>query len=84
MKKNETVRPGSKDYDVNNPQKLTIPRYSSTTENRDSGELPATENLNDLQKDKDNLKIDDTRTSDSDLGNKRADDEENKERIIRR
>jgi len=45
----------SEDFNVNNPQKNTIPRYNSTTEHREGSELPAIENLNQAEELKDQL-----------------------------
>ena len=38
--------PGGENYDVNNPQNITVPDYNSATEHRDTDELPGVENLN--------------------------------------
>ncbi|MBB6270132.1 hypothetical protein HDF26_000559 [Pedobacter cryoconitis] len=90
----------SEDFNVNNPQKQTLPRYNSTTEHREGSELPAIENLNQAEGLKDQLKdaknnhSDNTMTKNDDSlygknnktdlgGGQRADDEEEKEKIIR-
>lgn len=82
MKNRETPKPGSKKYDVEKTEDLTTPKYHSSTDRRSNQELPATENLND-EPEKNPAK----RTKDKDipkpnLGNKRDDDEKEREKII--
>lgn len=82
MKNDRTPQPGSEKYNVEKPQDLNTPKYKSATDKRDSNELPGVENMNDQQ-------IDISRTHDTelpnpDLGNERDDDEDEKEKIIRR
>lgn len=47
MENRKTPKPGSPDYNPENTKDLNIPKYNSSTDRRDSTELPATENLND-------------------------------------
>jgi len=47
MKNRSTPKPGSAAYNPQEPQHLNIPEYHSSTDNRNSYELPAIENLND-------------------------------------
>ena len=47
MKNRSTPKPGSVAYNPEKPQYLNIPEYHSSTDNRNSFELPAIENLND-------------------------------------
>ncbi|MES2457777.1 MAG: hypothetical protein V4594_19620 [Bacteroidota bacterium] len=84
MKNSNTPAPGSEDYDVNQPQDLNKPKYNSTTEKRGSAELPAVENMNDQQQHIDTHQANDTSGPETDLGNDRAENEKEKERIIRR
>jgi hypothetical protein len=83
MENNKTPKPGSSDYPVNEPQKLTVPKFNSS--GRKTGdEGPPVENMNDeLPKiDTDNaVDMNDPQTN---LGNKRDDDEAQQERIISR
>jgi hypothetical protein len=39
----------SKDYDVENPQELNIPKFNSTSEKRESHKLPYVENVDDTE-----------------------------------
>ena len=84
MNNSKTPAPGSEEYDVNHPQELNTPKYNSATEKRPSSGLPQVENMNDQQKHIDTDNANDTSVPDTDLGNDRADDEKEKERIIRR
>lgn len=88
----------SEDFNVNNPQKKTMPRYNSTTEHRDGSGLPAIENLNQSDGLKDQLEnaknnhSDNTMTekddafygknTKTDLGAGQRDDDENEKEKI--
>jgi hypothetical protein len=54
-KKNHKVT-DSEEYNIEKPQELTQPQYNSTTKNRQGGELPAVENLNQTEGLKNELK----------------------------
>lgn len=91
MENKKTPKPGSKEYDPDQPQSLIKPDFNSSTDHRKSEELPATENLNDeqsKQKGEDKLQKEDSITSNvpkPDLGseNRKSDDEEKeREKII--
>lgn len=43
---NKPKVPDNEGYDPENPQKQNLPEYNSSTSHRDSGSLPAVENLN--------------------------------------
>ncbi|WEK18253.1 MAG: hypothetical protein P0Y49_15790 [Candidatus Pedobacter colombiensis] len=70
MKKHKIPGPGSKEYDIENPQNLNIPTYHSSTDYRSSKELPSVENLDNESiseaEDAEDLEV--TKTN---LGNKR-------------
>jgi hypothetical protein len=82
----------SADYNVENPQELNVPKYNSTTETRNSNELPFIENLdNGPELDDDFRENSQTPADDkslhgegdkTDLGNGEPDDPED-EKIIR-
>lgn len=76
----QTPKPGSEAYNVEKPQDLAIPKFNSSTDNRSSHELPATENLNDQPETDADTRANDTPKTN--LGNKRDDDEEEREKII--
>jgi hypothetical protein len=76
----KTPKPGSAEYNVEKTEELTIPKFHSSTDHRNSQELPATENLNDEHK-KAKTKLG-YNAPKPDLGNKRADDEDQKEKLI--
>ncbi len=88
MKNRKTPKPGSKEYDVENTQNLNMPEFHSSTNRRESSELPPVENL-DYQyiEDEDqytegtdrsrNLEMPENR-----LGNERDDDEDEQEKLI--
>jgi hypothetical protein len=38
--------PGSENYDVNHPQNIATPTFNSSTQGRDTDDLPGVENLN--------------------------------------
>lgn len=82
MKKQETSKPGSKDYDPSKTEALTTPKFHSSTDRRASHELPATENLNDQPQAKGEEKIKEQAAPKTDLGNKRDPDEKQQEKII--
>lgn len=76
----KTPKPGSAEYNVEKTEELTTPKFHSSTDHRNSQELPATENLDDLpQKVKTNLE---QSVPKPELGNKRADDEDQREKLI--
>jgi hypothetical protein len=80
MKNRKTAKPGSKEYNVEKTEDLTTPKFHSSTDHRDSKELPVTENLND---ESENIKINpDKAPPKPNLGNKRKDDEDQREKII--
>lgn len=84
MKDHETPKPGSPEYPVNRPQDLTQPKFRSDGQNGDTDGLPPVENLNDQERE---TEIDSAAGSSrprTDLGNDRDEDEEDRERIIRR
>lgn len=81
MKNQSTPKPGSADYDAENPQNLNIPKHHSSTDRRDSHELPAIENMND-QADENETKISQQDLPKTDLGNPQHKDEHQRERII--
>jgi len=76
MENDKTPKPASEEYDVENPQNLNVPKFNSSTDKRESNERPAVENMNDHKP------AEDQRPPDTDLGNERDDDEDEKERII--
>lgn len=82
MKKQETPKPGSKDYDTSKTQDLNMPKYHSSTDRRASHELPSTENLNDQQQGKGEEKIKEQDAPKTNLGNKPSPDEKQREKII--
>ncbi|SDL81492.1 hypothetical protein SAMN04487898_12579 [Pedobacter sp. ok626] len=84
MKYRETPEPGSKKYNVEKTEDLTTPKYHSSTDRRNSNELPAIENLNDQFENTLNETIMDEEVPKTNLGNKRKDDEKQREKIIRR
>lgn len=76
----KTPKPGSPEYNVEQTQDLNIPQFHSSTDHRGSHELPATENLNDeAEKPKSNAE---QSLPKPDLGNERADDEDQREKLI--
>jgi len=83
MKKDNTPAPGSEEYPVNDPQKLNTPKFNS--EGRKTGdEVPPVENMNDELQEIDTDNAVDMTGPETDLGNERDDDEDEKERIIER
>lgn len=76
MKNRETPKPGSEKYDVNKTEDLTTPKYHSSTDRRNSYELPATENLNDQPENIPDEKITENDIPITNLGNKRDDNHE--------
>lgn len=81
MKTRKTPQPGSKEYDVENTQNLNMPEFNSSTDRRESGEWPSVENLDHQYTEKverpENFEVPETN-----LGNERDDDEEEKEKLI--
>lgn len=77
-----TPKPHSKKYNVEKTEDLNTPEYHSSTDRRRSHELPATENLNDQPKNKPNKKIQHEDLPKTNLGNKRKDNEKQREKII--
>lgn len=84
MKNKQTPKPGSEEYDVERPQDLQKPKFNSTTDRRESHELPAVENMSGLEDDAREVNTDPARLPKTDLGNDRDEDEEDRERIINR
>ena len=82
MKNRKTPKPGSEHYNVEKTDDLNNPKYHSSTDRRSSHELPATENLNDKPENRPNEKIQDKDLPKTNLGNKRRDDEDEREKII--
>lgn len=62
---NKTQTPDSEDYNTENPQNQTVPKYNSTTERRGDNELPGIENLNHQDGLKDELR--EANNEDSDI-----------------
>ena len=69
---NTTKSPDNQEYDINNPQKLNIPKYNSTSAHREGNELPAVENLNQIKGLKNELKG--VNKDDSDSGTPKNDE----------
>jgi len=82
MENRETPKPGSAKYDVEKTEELNTPKYHSSTDRRNSHELPATENLNDQSENRINKKIQHKDLPKTNLGNKRKEDEKQREKII--
>ncbi|HKG06260.1 MAG TPA: hypothetical protein VKB19_07380 [Pedobacter sp.] len=83
MRKDKTPTPGSSDYPVNQPQKLNVPKFSSS--GRKAGdEVPPVENMNDELTVIDNHNAVDMDQPETNLGNQRDEDEDQQERIISR
>lgn len=64
----------------NVPKPDPMPKFHSSTDHRNSEELPGEENLNDQMQDSRNLPTDAPKP---DLGNKKNDDEAEREKLIR-
>lgn len=84
MNEKKTPKPGSPDYPINHPQDLTQPKFRSDGQKEDTSDLPPVENLNDQETETEANATHDTSRPRTNLGNKRDEDEEDKERIIRR
>lgn len=87
MENRKVPKPDSEEYDVDNPQNLNTPKFNSSTERRNSPELPADENLNDLHENKDNKDpVKDEQGNqelpNTNLGNDREEGEAKDEKII--
>lgn len=82
MKNNKTSKPGSKEYNVEKTEDLNNPKYHSSTDRRNSEELPATENLNDQPEDATQKTAKEQDLPKTDLGNKEHGDEKQREKII--
>ncbi len=85
---NKAKRPGNEEYDVNHPQNITQPSFRSDSSRRDSGDKPATENLNfqDEENDATFPKKDHHLPDDipkPDLGNGEKKDDKDDEKLIR-
>ena len=81
MENKKTPQPGSAEYDVNKTEELNTPKYNSTSERRESHELPAVEHFDEHPvQDLDSETV--QNTPNPDLGNKREGDEEDREKII--
>jgi hypothetical protein len=61
--KGQFKSPDNEDYDINNPQNLTKPAYTSDTDKRVGERLPQTENLN--QENDENKQLHTEETSDN-------------------
>lgn len=83
MKNANTPAPGSKEYPVNDPQKLNKPKFNSSGRSTND-ELPPVENMNDELPEIDTENAVDVSQPEPDLGNPRDEDEDEKERIIKR
>lgn len=84
MENKPTPAPDSEAYNVGETDKLNTPKFNSSTEKRTGAELPAIENMNDEQEDVKPEDADVEKMPEADLGNKRSEDEDQDERIIRR
>ncbi|WGQ10160.1 hypothetical protein QG516_00635 [Pedobacter gandavensis] len=82
MKNNKTSTPGSAAYNVEKTEDLTTPKYHSSTDRRNSEELPATENLNDQPQNNAEEKTEDKDLPKTNLGNKEKGNEKQREKII--
>ncbi|RZK79256.1 MAG: hypothetical protein EOO92_09655 [Pedobacter sp.] len=82
MENKHTPSPDSEEYNVEKPQDLNAPEYTSASDKRESDELPAIENMNDEDE---KVQPEDSNRSNmpkTDLGNE--EDDADSERIIRR
>jgi hypothetical protein len=84
MKHKRTPKPGSKEYNVEKTEDLNMPEFHSSTDKRDSRELPAIENMNGKEASTGKAKTDPERLPDTNLGNDRSKNEKERERIIRK
>lgn len=86
MKNHKTPRPESPEYNVEKPQELNKPAFNSSTDRRNSEELPAVEHMDDPQSRQKETKSDNTATAPkTNLGSgDRKKDEDDREKIIRR
>lgn len=82
MKNNKTSTPGSAAYDVEKTEDLTSPKYHSSTDRRNSEELPAIENLNDQSQNNAKEKTEEKDLPKTNLGNKEKGNEKQREKII--
>lgn len=80
MKNHKTPKPGSSEYNVEKTEDLNTPKFHSSTDRRNSKELPAIENLNDQPES--TLDTENQDLPKTNLGNKRKADEHKRERII--
>lgn len=82
-RKRKTAKPGTAAYDPDKPQNLNIPEYNSSSDYRESHELPAIENLNNEQREENSKKESvKKRPPKPNLGNKRDKDEDQREKIV--
>ena len=73
--------PGSKEYDVENTQNLNIPEFNSSTNRRESSEFPFVENLDQQYTER----VDESKTleiPETNLGNERDENEDEREKLI--
>lgn len=84
MKKTKTPKPGSKEYNVEKTEDLNTPEFHSSTDKRDSHELPAIENMNGEEGQAEKIDNDPVHLPETDLGNDREKNEKDRERIIRK
>nr|WP_068890324.1 hypothetical protein [Pedobacter panaciterrae] len=82
MKNQKTPKPGSRQYDPRKTEALNTPKYHSSSDRRNSDELPAAENLNDQLQGTADEKIKEQDIPKTDLGNKRNGNEKQREKII--
>lgn len=89
-KNKQPISAKSEDYDIENPQKLNLPKFNSTSENRESHKLPYVENADNTEQfiENDQKTIDDSalfgNSNDTDLGNniKETDDTTSENRSL--
>ena len=84
MENRETPKPGTEDYPVNHPEKLNQPKFNSVGRKDDKDDFPPVENMNDQQSEDNTKPEDHAPQKDTNLGNPRDDEEDDRERIIRR
>lgn len=83
MENKKTPKPGSPEYPVEETQKLNTPTFNSSGK-KAGDELPPVENMNDQQTVIDTDNAIDVTVPHTNLGNPRDQDEDERERIIRR
>ena len=99
-KKENFKAPDNEDYDVNNPQNIAQPAFSSDTDKRNTDDLPGIENLNQQNDENNQLHKDETSNKpgmdtnndesltgeahDTDLGNSTENDDSEDDKLIKR